>query len=152
MFEGEAGRDYRLVHHLAPPMIAKTDERGHLVKQPFGPWMRTAFGVLAKLKGLRGTALDPFGRTAERRGERALIGEYRACIETLLAGLTPANRALAVEIARIPEEIRGYGHVKEQHLAKARPKWEALMGRWQVAVASGSATTAPTPAATTTPG
>ncbi len=131
MFEGEAGRDYRLVHHLAPPMIARTDAKGHLVKQPFGPWMRTAFSVLAKFKGLRGTALDPFGRTAERRGERALIVEYRACIEELLRGLTSGNRALATEIARIPEEIRGYGHVKERHLAAARPKWAAAMARWR---------------------
>jgi indolepyruvate ferredoxin oxidoreductase len=142
MFEGEAGRDYKLVHHLAPPMIARTDERGQLVKQPFGPWMRTAFGVLAKLKGLRGTAFDPFGRTTERRTERALIGEYRACVDELLQGLTPANRALAVEIARIPEEIRGYGHVKERHLAAARPKWEAAMGRWRAAVAAGDAAAA----------
>ena len=63
MFEGEAGRDYRLVHHLAPPLLAKTNAQGELVKQPFGPWIRTAFGVLARLKGLRGTAFDPFGRS-----------------------------------------------------------------------------------------
>ncbi|MDE2457062.1 MAG: indolepyruvate ferredoxin oxidoreductase family protein, partial [Burkholderiales bacterium] len=68
MFEG----DYKLVHHLAPPAFAKRNERGELVKRPFGPWMRSAFGVLAKMKGLRGTALDPFGRSEERRSERAL--------------------------------------------------------------------------------
>jgi hypothetical protein len=82
MFEG----DYKLVHHLAPPCIAKKNARGELVKQPFGPWMRSAFGLLAKMKGLRGTALDVFGRTEERRMERALIGEYRACIDELLRG------------------------------------------------------------------
>jgi len=129
MFEG----DYKLVHHLAPPAMAKTNERGELVKQPFGPWVRTAFGVLAKLKGLRGTALDLFGRTAERRVERALIGEYRACIEELLKSLTVGNRALAAEVARIPEDIRGYGHVKERHLRAARLKWQALMVRWRAA-------------------
>ena len=80
-------------------------------------------------KGLRGTALDPFGRTEERRTERALIGEYKDCIEELLGGLTPERLALAVEIARIPEDIRGYGHVKERHLAKAREKWAQLMAR-----------------------
>jgi indolepyruvate ferredoxin oxidoreductase len=127
MFEGE----YKLVHHLAPPSIAKKDAQGHLVKQPFGPWMRTAFTLLAKFKGLRGSALDPFGRTAERRMERALIGEYRATIDELLQTLSADNRALAVEIARIPEEIRGYGHVKERHLKAARARWDALMQRWR---------------------
>jgi indolepyruvate ferredoxin oxidoreductase len=127
MFEG----DYKLVHHLAPPGIAKTNARGELVKQPFGPWMRSAFGLLAKMKGLRGGALDLFGRTEERRMERALINEYRACVEELLKSLSAGNRTLAVEIARIPEEIRGYGHVKARHLATARPKWEALMKRWR---------------------
>ncbi|MFN7725984.1 MAG: indolepyruvate ferredoxin oxidoreductase family protein [Rubrivivax sp.] len=129
MFEG----DYKLVHHLAPPLLAKTNDRGELVKQPFGPWMRSAFGVLAKLKGLRGTALDPFGRTEERRSERALITEYRACIEELLKTLNTDNRAQAVAIARIPEDIRGYGHVKARHLAAARTKWTQLMQAWRAA-------------------
>jgi indolepyruvate ferredoxin oxidoreductase len=77
MFEG----DYRVVHHLAPPSSARKDEQGHLVKKAYGPWMHKAMEVLAKMKGLRGTALDPFGRTEERRTERALIQEYRQCIE-----------------------------------------------------------------------
>ncbi|HVK32802.1 MAG TPA: indolepyruvate ferredoxin oxidoreductase family protein [Burkholderiaceae bacterium] len=127
MFEG----DYKLVHHLAPPAIAKRNERGELVKQPFGPWMRTAFRWLAKMKGLRGTAFDPFGRTAERRTERALIAEYRAAVDELLTGLDASRLPLAVEIARIPEEIRGYGHVKERHLAAARVKWERLTAQWR---------------------
>lgn len=126
MFEG----DYKVVHHLAPPGFAKKDEQGHLLKKSYGPWMRKAMGWLAGMKGLRGTALDPFGRTEERRTERALIVEYRQCIETLLTGLTADKLALAVEIASIPEDIRGYGHVKEHHLAAARTKWQALMTRW----------------------
>ena len=130
-FEG----DYKLSYHLAPPLLAKRDAQGHLIKQPFGPWMFTAFRLLAKLKGLRGTALDIFGRTAERRGERALIAEYRGCIEELLSTLDAARLAQAVEIARIPEEIRGYGHVKEKHLAAARGKWQALMAAWRGAAA-----------------
>jgi indolepyruvate ferredoxin oxidoreductase len=93
--------------------------------------VRKAFGVLTRMKGLRGTALDPFGRTAERRTERALIVEYRACVEELLKSLDVGNRALAAEIARIPEDIRGYGHVKERHLKAARLKWQALMVRWR---------------------
>jgi indolepyruvate ferredoxin oxidoreductase len=127
MFEG----DYKLVHHLAPPALATRNERGELVKKPYGPWMRTAFTLLARMKGLRGTALDLFGRTEERREERALIGEYRRCIEELLGKLGADNRALAVEIARIPEEIRGFGHVKTRHLVAARGKWAALMQRWR---------------------
>ena len=127
MFEG----DYKLVHHLAPPAIAKRNARGELVKRPFGPWMRSAMGVLARLKGLRGTAFDPFGRTDERKAERALIGEYRACIDELLSTLDAGNRALAAEVARIPEDIRGYGHVRSRHLEAARTKWDALMRRWR---------------------
>ncbi|WP_313083243.1 indolepyruvate ferredoxin oxidoreductase family protein [Pulveribacter sp.] len=128
MFEG----DYKIVHHLAPPSFAlKKNDRGEPIKQSYGEWMRRGMGLLAKLKGLRGTALDPFGKTEERRTERALIQEYRACIEELLAGLAPERLALAVEIARIPEDIRGYGHVKERHLAAARKKWFALMDRWR---------------------
>jgi len=127
MFEG----DYRVVHHLAPPLMAKKNDKGELIKQAYGPWMRSAFGWLAKLKGLRGTALDIFGKTEERRMERALIQEYRACIDELLAGLTADKLALATEIARIPEEIRGYGHVKERHLHAARAKWDGLMAQWR---------------------
>lgn len=128
MFEG----DYKLVHHLAPPAIAKRNERDELVKRPFGPWMRSAFKVLARLKGLRGTPLDPFGRSHERQTERALIGQYRAAIEELIGGLDTGRLALAVEIARIPEEIRGYGHVKERHLQDARAKWERLTAQWRL--------------------
>lgn len=126
-FEG----DYKLNYHLAPPLLAKKNTQGELVKQPYGPWMLKAFGVLAKLKGLRGTAFDVFGRTEERRMERGLIAEYRTCIEELLRGLNSSNHALAVDIARIPEEIRGYGHVKQRHLAAARPKWDGLMAQWR---------------------
>jgi indolepyruvate ferredoxin oxidoreductase len=123
--------DYTVHYHLAPPMIAKANDKGELQKQRFGPWMKTAFRVLAKLKGLRGTAFDPFGRTEERRTERALIGEYRASIEELLKGLNAGNLAQAVAIAKIPEDIRGYGHVKARHLVAAREKWGSLMAQWR---------------------
>jgi indolepyruvate ferredoxin oxidoreductase len=118
MFEG----DVKLKFHLAPPLFAKKDADGHLVKQEFGPWMMKAFGVLAKCKGLRGTAFDPFGRTGERRMERALIAEYRRTVEALLPKLTGENLAQAVAIAAVPEDIRGFGHVKERHLAAAKRK------------------------------
>ena len=127
MFEG----NYKLVHHLAPPSTAARDDQGHLVKKAYGPAVRTLFKGLARMKGLRGTFWDVFGRSSERQTERALIAEYRACIESLLPGLTGDNHALAVQIARIPEDIRGYGHVKERHLQAARSKWQALMLQWQ---------------------
>jgi len=134
-FEG----DIALSYHLAPPLLAKKNEKGELIKQPFGPWMLTAFRLLARLKGLRGTALDPFGRTEERRAERALIGEYRACIDELLATLNAANVAQAAEIARIPEEIRGYGHVKERHLKAAHVRWDQLMTAWRTGAGTAQA-------------
>ncbi|WP_426340916.1 indolepyruvate ferredoxin oxidoreductase family protein [Pseudoduganella sp. S-14] len=123
MFEG----DYKVKFHLAPPLFAKKDKEGHLVKQEFGPWMLKAFGVLAKFKGLRGSALDVFGYTAERKMERALIGEYRKTVEGMLGKLNADNLATAVAIARIPEDIRGYGHVKERHLKAAKQKEAALL-------------------------
>jgi indolepyruvate ferredoxin oxidoreductase len=126
MFEG----DYKINFHLAPPMIAKRNEKGELQKRKFGPAMLTGFKLLARLKGLRGTALDVFGRTEERRTERALIGQYRASIEQVLRSLDAGNHALAVEIARIPEQIKGFGHVKERNLASARAQWDKLMQQW----------------------
>ncbi len=127
LFEG----DYKLVHHLAPPLLAKTNDKGELVKRPYGPWMRTAFGVLARLKGLRGGPLDVFGRTEERRMERALIARYEATVAELLQSLDAGNRALAVEIARLPEDVRGFGHVKLRHLKAVEPRWDALMKHWR---------------------
>ncbi|WP_332777173.1 indolepyruvate ferredoxin oxidoreductase family protein [Polaromonas sp.] len=129
MFEGE----YKLVHHLAPPLTAKKNDKGELIKQPFGPWIRTAFGVLARLKGLRGTPLDVFGRSAERKMERALIEDYRASIETVLKSLDLGKHAAAVEIARIPELIKGYGHIKERNVETARLQWAGLMQAFEPA-------------------
>ncbi|MBQ5948862.1 indolepyruvate ferredoxin oxidoreductase family protein [Massilia sp. ST3] len=123
MFEG----DIKLKFHLAPPLLAKHDKEGRAIKKEYGPWMMRAFGVLAKFKGLRGTPLDVFGYTAERRTERALIGEYRATVEALLPKLTLENLPQAVAIASIPEDIRGYGHVKERHLKAAKQKEAALV-------------------------
>ena len=130
MFEG----DYKLVFHLAPPLLAKPDPRtGEPAKIAFGSWMMAAFGILAKLKWLRGTALDIFGRTEERRMERALIDEYEHTIDALLAGLTRENHALAVEIAALPEAIRGYGHIKSKSVEAARKKRDELLARFRTA-------------------
>jgi len=127
MFEG----DYRVNFHLAPPLLAKPDPvTGEPRKMQFGPWMLRAFGLLANLKGLRGTPLDVFGRTEERRMERALIGEYETTVEGLLRGLTRDNHALAVEIASLPESIRGFGHIKAKSVETARRKQADLMKRY----------------------
>jgi indolepyruvate ferredoxin oxidoreductase len=130
-FEG----DYALRFHLAPPLVSKPDpSTGEPTKREYGPWMLSAFRVLAKLKGLRGTALDVFGRTEERRRERELVGEYERLIDEVLQKLAPHNHALAVELARIPDQIRGYGHVKAKHLAIAKDREAKLLGEFRSAL------------------
>jgi indolepyruvate ferredoxin oxidoreductase len=127
--------NFKLRFHLAPPLFSKRDPvTGELQKREYGPWVFTAFKLLAKLKGLRGTALDVFGRTKERRTERALIGEYETAIRGLLAKLDHDNHATAVQIASIPEEIRGFGHVKERNLVAAKQKEAQLMAAFEVPV------------------
>ena len=127
---GKDGRPLKLEFHLAPPLLARRDPQTGLPrKMRFGPWMLTAFGWLAKLKRLRGTAFDPFGRTEERRTERRLIVDYEALVEELLQRLDPRSHALCVALAALPEKIRGYGHVKERHLAKAMAEQAALLAR-----------------------
>ncbi|NHZ77941.1 indolepyruvate ferredoxin oxidoreductase family protein [Massilia sp. CCM 8695] len=123
-FEG----DFSVKFNLAPPMFAKKDAKGHLVKAEFGSWIWKAFALLAKFKGLRGGAFDIFGRTEERKMERALIVEYRQMIEGLVAGLNADNHATAVELANLPEQIRGYGHVKEKAVAQFRVEKARLLG------------------------
>ena len=125
-FEG----DYKLKFHLAPPLLAKKNAQGQLMKKEYGSWVFTAFKLMAKLRGLRGTPLDVFGYTAERRGERALIGEYEKTVAGLLDKLDAGNAALAADIASIPEHIRGYGHVKDAHLHKAKARQAELLKEW----------------------
>jgi indolepyruvate ferredoxin oxidoreductase len=126
MFEG----DFKLHYHLAPPLISKQNDKGELVKQKFGQAMLTGFKVLSRLKFLRGTPLDVFGRTGERRTERALIGEYQSSLSVILGQLHADNHSLAVDVARIPEQIKGFGHVKERNLKAARTQWKALMAKF----------------------
>lgn len=134
-FEG----DYKLNFHLAPPLLARPDPvTGKVRKISFGPWMLSAFGVLARLRFLRGTALDVFGRTEERRMERALIGEYEALVDELLSRLDTDNHALAVELASVPEEIRGYGHVKARNVEAARVTQAALLARLRGQLPAGA--------------
>lgn len=130
MFEG----DYRVVYHLAPPLLTRKEE-----KMRFGPWMLAVFRVLKRFKFLRGTALDPFGYTTERRTERALIREYEETLERLLARLEPQNHGLAVQIAAVPDEIRGFGHVKARTLGPARKKRDELLARYEAGRAAEKA-------------
>ena len=124
--------NYRLSFNLAPPMLSKTDKASGLPKKrEFGPWMMPAFGLLAKLRFLRGTALDIFGYTAERKMERALITRYETTINKLCEEITVENYTAAVAIAEVPEFIRGYGHVKDQHLEKARVMEKTLWRRFE---------------------
>ena len=125
-FEGP----YELNFHLAPPLLGERDpETGHLRKRSFGAWMLPVFRALAKLRRLRGTPFDVFGRTPERRLERQLIGDYEALLDEILACLSPANHAIAVEIAGLPLEVRGFGHVKEANFARVKGREARLLSR-----------------------
>jgi indolepyruvate ferredoxin oxidoreductase len=120
--------DFKLKFHLAPPVLGRTDAfSGKPVKTEFGPAMMSVFKLLAKLKRLRGTPFDVFGKTAERRMERQLILDYRRMIEGLLADPARANSATALELAGLPDMIRGFGHVKEASVAKARLREAELL-------------------------
>src|SRR5262249_17731753 len=111
--------DYRLKFHLAPPIFAKRDKAGRLRKQEFGGWMNYAVLLLARLKSVHGRSWDPFGRTAERRAERKLVEDYFAMIDQRVTALKPEQIPLLARLARIPETIRGYGHIKEESIQKA---------------------------------
>ncbi|NBU87997.1 MAG: indolepyruvate ferredoxin oxidoreductase family protein [Betaproteobacteria bacterium] len=127
LFEG----DYRVVHHLAPPAFSKRNDKGELQKRAFGPWIRPALALLAHLKGLRGTAFDPFGYTAERRCERQWIVDYQQALEMVMSQLTADRLDLACDIARIAQDIRGFGHVKERYQSAARHKFDTLLAQWR---------------------
>ncbi|WP_163850433.1 indolepyruvate ferredoxin oxidoreductase family protein [Pseudooceanicola aestuarii] len=120
------GGDFKMSYHMAPPVIEKTGSDGRPVKRQFGEWMRLPLSVMARMKMLRGTPLDPFGRTAERRMERALIAQYEADAETLLT-TGPEQHDTAVALAELPLSIRGFGPVKATNEAKAAKQREALL-------------------------
>jgi indolepyruvate ferredoxin oxidoreductase len=121
-FEG----DFTIQYNLAPPLFAKRDAQGRLMKSRYGAWMRLAFQVLARLKFLRGGPLDVFGHTAERRMERQLIEDYEKSVSAALANLSADNLSAAIELASLPEQIRGFGHVKDESFAKVRARWRML--------------------------
>ena len=127
MFEG----DYRVYYHLAPPLFAKRNQNGELIKQKMGPIMGFAFRVLRRLKFLRATPFDIFGNTAERKSERALINEYKMYLEEIMRSWHPDKESLAMAIANMPDSIKGYGHVKQRKVEEARSKWLQLMALWR---------------------
>jgi indolepyruvate ferredoxin oxidoreductase len=126
-FEG----DWKIKFHLAPPMFSKKDAHGHLIKKQYGTWVLSAMKVLAKMKFLRGTSFDVFGKTEERKMERALIADYEALAKELIGGLTLEKLPLAIELASLPDSMRGYGHVKDNNVNAARIKWNTLLARWR---------------------
>jgi indolepyruvate ferredoxin oxidoreductase len=126
-FEG----DLRLTYHLAPPLLSRMGPDGRPVKRAFGPWIMRAFRLLARLKGLRGTRLDPFGYLPERRLERALIAQYEADMAEVLAALTPATLGVARELAELPLSIRGFGPLKEAAAKAAATRREALLATFR---------------------
>ncbi len=122
----------KIHYHLAPPVLARKDNNGHFEKKRFGAWMKVSFRLLKRFKFLRGTHLDPFGWTEERRAERALRDEYITTMGGLLDRLTDRNHDLAIQIAEIPDDIRGYGHVKEAAMDKAALARAELMAACQL--------------------
>jgi indolepyruvate ferredoxin oxidoreductase len=132
LFEGPVTMHY----HLAPPLLSKIDSKtGKPRKIKFGPWMGPVFSMLAKLKFLRNTPMDIFGYSDERKAERALIVQYEQTVNEVLAKLTPQNYDVAVALLSVPEQIRGFGHVKEAHLAKANSQTNALKAQFLGATA-----------------
>ena len=127
-FEG----DFTLEYHLAPPLLARRDpSTGEPQKRAFGPWMRHVFRLLTWLRPLRGTALDVFGYTKERRMERRLIADYEALIGELAASLSPGNHALAIELASLPAKMRGFGHIKARNVESAKACEAELLALWR---------------------
>ena len=125
-FEG----DFKLKFHLAPPLFSKRDAQGHLVKKSYGPWIATAYQWLAKAKGLRGSPLDVFGYTQERRQERLAVGEFVSQMRLIVAKLTPEKLNLAIELAHLPQTVRGFGHVKEHNAELAQQRNTELISQF----------------------
>ncbi len=123
--------DFKLTFHLAPPLLPGRDVNGRPRKRAVGAWILPLFGLLARVKRLRGTAFDPFGHTAERRMERRLIADYRALIERIVDRLDAQSIDIAVELACAAREIAGYGPVKSVAVAAHGKRIEALMDRFE---------------------
>jgi indolepyruvate ferredoxin oxidoreductase len=128
--KSEFDGDFSVQYHLAPPFLpAQRDARGRPRKRAFGQWIQTPLRLLARLKGLRGTAFDPFGYTAERRSERELIKWYETVIDTMLGRLDAARLPEFVAIAKAPMDIRGYGPVKDDAIDRTKAEVARLTAR-----------------------
>jgi indolepyruvate ferredoxin oxidoreductase len=135
-FESMLGQQFerwdRVVHHLAPPLLSPTGPDGRPQKRAFGPWVRSAFKLLVRLKFLRGTALDPFGHTQERRLERQLAQDYgRVIRDEILPLLNPSNVGAATRIADAVRQVRGFGPVKLAQLTIFKAQWTSMRQAWQ---------------------
>jgi indolepyruvate ferredoxin oxidoreductase len=126
-FEG----DFKIVFHLAPPLWAKPDPTGEPRKRAFGPWMLHAFRMLARFRRLRGTVLDPFRFTEDRKLDRSLLADYESILQEVVASLRPSNHAVAVELALLPDQIRGYGHVRKRHAEHAKRREARLLDEFR---------------------
>lgn len=131
--QAEFDGDLKLTYHLAPPVLSKTGADGRPAKREFGARMAWAFPKLAKLKMLRGTPFDPFGRTTERRMERALIKQYEADMQEVLRIMRPDTRDAAIALARLPLDIRGFGPVKDANARKVAKRREELLAALRAA-------------------
>ncbi len=121
-FEG----DYRVYFHFAPPLWARRDAQGQPIKRRYGAWVRPLLRTLAAMKGLRGSVWDLFAYTDERRWERSLVAQYRSAVEAALQNLDEARHAQALAFAQLPQELRGFGHVKARHWQAVQTRWESL--------------------------
>ncbi|MGJ8618467.1 MAG: indolepyruvate ferredoxin oxidoreductase family protein [Sulfitobacter sp.] len=119
--------DFKMTFHMAPPIISKMGADGRPVKREFGQWLESPLRIMAKFKRLRGTPFDPFGYTAERKMERALIKQYVADMNEVLPKLTDQTRDAIVALAELPLQIRGFGPVKQANEAKAAKRREELL-------------------------
>jgi indolepyruvate ferredoxin oxidoreductase len=138
-FDGVAGRDFRIEFNMAPPVLAHAASGRRPKKVRFGQWMWPVLGVLARLKGLRGTPLDPFGRTLERRMERQLALDYACSIDALLGALTPDTLSDAVQLVEVMQQVRGYGPVKLASVVAAKARERALAQRLGIEPVTGVA-------------
>jgi indolepyruvate ferredoxin oxidoreductase len=124
--------DYKLAFHLAPPLLARRKPGSDVpAKMAFGGWLMPVFGMLARFKGLRGTKLDPFGYTHERKAERALRDRYLAFVRELATGLRADNKEAALKLAALPDQVRGYGHIKQAAMTKFDAQWAELAARYR---------------------
>jgi indolepyruvate ferredoxin oxidoreductase len=131
--------DFSPRFHLAPPLLARKDANGHLVKKTYGPWMLNAMRWLAKARVVRGTLLDPFRYTAISRADRQAIADYEVLVSRLVGELDTRRRPLAQELARLPQTVRGFGHVKDRNAEIALEKQAELLARWELPVSEALA-------------